>query len=118
LPSDIHASSVADDGIGNSFDACIDADNRHRYNFIFSLVEEAMIGDPVYLVAVIIEFLRSATIEKLKVPSNLYAMIIRFLSYSDHYAKLGMLITNKILEPSREVALQLIGTGHIGKLKS
>ncbi|XP_047333835.1 regulator of MON1-CCZ1 complex [Impatiens glandulifera] len=81
------------------------------YTFVFAPVEEEMSGDSSYLVAVIIEFLRSTNLERIKVHPNVYALIIQLLARNDRYAELGMFIVNKILEPSKEVALQLLESG-------
>ncbi|KAK7285445.1 hypothetical protein RJT34_20218 [Clitoria ternatea] len=81
------------------------------YSFIFSPVDEEMVGDPSYLVAIIIEFLHSANLEKIRVLPNLYVLIIQLLARNERYAELGLFVLNKILEPSKEVALQLLESG-------
>ncbi|XP_057983355.1 uncharacterized protein LOC131168135 isoform X2 [Malania oleifera] len=81
------------------------------YSFVFAPVEEEMTGDPSYLIAIIVEFLRSCNVEKIKVHSNLYVLTIQLLARNDRFAELGLFIINKILEPSKEVALQLLESG-------
>ncbi|KAI3926945.1 hypothetical protein MKX01_032860 [Papaver californicum] len=81
------------------------------YQFVFAHVEEEMAGDPAYLVAIIVEYLRSAASEKLKVHPNLNTMIIQLLARSERFAELWMFVLNKIVEPSKEVALQLLESG-------
>lgn len=81
------------------------------YSFIFSPVDEEMVGDPSYLVAIIIEFLHSANSEKIRVLPNAYVLIIQLLARNERYAELGLFVLNKILEPSKEVALQLLESG-------
>lgn len=81
------------------------------YEFVFSPVEEEMVGEPCYLVSIILEFLRSANVEKVKVPPNIYALTIQLLARSERFAELGLFIINKILEPSKEVAFQLLESG-------
>ncbi|KAK9290210.1 hypothetical protein L1049_008376 [Liquidambar formosana] len=81
------------------------------YSFVFAPVEEEMAGDPSYLVAIIVEFLRSASLEKIRVHPNLYVLIIQLLARNEHYAELGLFVINKIIEPSKEVALQLLESG-------
>lgn len=81
------------------------------YNFVFSPVDEEMVGDPSYLVAIIVEFLHSANLEKIRVLPNLYVLIIQLLVRNERYAELGLFVVNKILEPSKEVALQLLESG-------
>ncbi|XP_010257533.1 PREDICTED: uncharacterized protein C18orf8 isoform X2 [Nelumbo nucifera] len=81
------------------------------YCSVFALIEEEMAGDPAYLVAIIVEYLRSAAVEKLKVHPNLYVLTVQLLARSDRYAELGLFVMNKILEPSKEVALQLLESG-------
>ncbi|KAG2683267.1 hypothetical protein I3843_10G024200 [Carya illinoinensis] len=81
------------------------------YSFIFAPIEEEMVGDPSYLVAIIIEFLHSANSEKVKVHPNLYVLTIQLLARYERYAELGLYVINKIVEPSKEVALQLLESG-------
>ncbi|KAH7683747.1 Phosphoinositide 3-kinase accessory (PIK) domain-containing protein [Dioscorea alata] len=81
------------------------------YNSVFAVVEEEMGGDPAYLVAIIVEFLRSVSKEKFKVHPNIYVMIIQLLARNNRYSEIGMFLVNKILEPSKEVALQLLESG-------
>ncbi|KAJ6316596.1 hypothetical protein OIU78_019806 [Salix suchowensis] len=78
------------------------------YSLLFAPVEEEMVGDPSYLVAIIVEFLRSASSEKIKVQPNIYVLTIQLLARNERYAELSMFILNKILEPSKEVAMQLL----------
>ncbi|KAI3995581.1 hypothetical protein MKX01_023326 [Papaver californicum] len=81
------------------------------YQFVFAPVEEEMSGDPAYLVAIIVEYLRSAASEKFKVHPNLNMMTTQLLARSGRFAKLWMFVLNKIVEPSKEVALQLLESG-------
>ncbi|KAG6693996.1 hypothetical protein I3842_09G028000 [Carya illinoinensis] len=81
------------------------------YGFVFTPVEEEMVGDPSYLVAIIVEFLHSANSEKIKVHPNLYVLTIQLLARNERYTELGLFVINKILEPSKEVALQLLESG-------
>ncbi|XP_060208808.1 uncharacterized protein LOC132636117 isoform X1 [Lycium barbarum] len=80
-------------------------------SFVFAPVEEEMAGDACYLVAIIVEFLRSANLERLKVPLNIYVLMIQLLARNENYAQLGLFIMNKIIEPSKEVAMQLLASG-------
>ncbi|GAV63987.1 LOW QUALITY PROTEIN: Mic1 domain-containing protein [Cephalotus follicularis] len=81
------------------------------YRSVFAPVEEEMVGDPSYLIAIIVEFLHSACLEKVKVHPNLYVLVIQLLARNERYAELGSFVINKILEPSKEVALQLLESG-------
>ncbi|KAK9921636.1 hypothetical protein M0R45_030139 [Rubus argutus] len=81
------------------------------YSFVFAPVEEEMVGEPSYLVAIIVEFLRSANLERVEVHPNLYVLTIQLLARSERYAELGLFVLNKILEPSKEVAMQLLESG-------
>lgn len=81
------------------------------YHFVLAVVEDEMGGDPSYLVSVIVEFLQSASREKLRVHPNVYVMTIQLLVRNNRYAELGLFIINKIIEPSKEVALQLLESG-------
>ncbi|KAK3020355.1 hypothetical protein RJ639_045339 [Escallonia herrerae] len=81
------------------------------YSSVFAPVEEEMGGDASYLVAIIIEYLRSANLEKVKVYPSISVLTVRLLTQNERYAELGLFIINKILEPSKEVALQLLESG-------
>ncbi|KAK6149244.1 hypothetical protein DH2020_016769 [Rehmannia glutinosa] len=81
------------------------------YTYVFAPVEEEMAGDGSYLTAIIVEFLRSASLEKLKVHPNTYVLMVQILARDERYAELGLFIMNKIIEPSKEVALQLLESG-------
>ncbi|XP_021282386.1 uncharacterized protein LOC110415157 [Herrania umbratica] len=81
------------------------------YKFVFAPIEEEMVGEPSYLVAIILEFCRSASLEKVKVHPNLCVLTIQLLARSERYAELSLFIINKIIEPSKEVALQLLESG-------
>ncbi|KAJ9554827.1 hypothetical protein OSB04_009441 [Centaurea solstitialis] len=83
------------------------------YDFVFASVEEEMIADASYLFAIIVEFIRSANVEKIKLHPNIYVMVVRLLGRNERYAELGQFILNKIIEPSKEVALQLLETGRL-----
>ncbi|KAG0456669.1 hypothetical protein HPP92_024457 [Vanilla planifolia] len=82
------------------------------YHFVFAIIEDEMGGDPSYLVSILVEYLRSACKEKLKVQPNLHVMMIQLLARSNRFSELGLFVINKILEPSKEVALQLCESGH------
>lgn len=82
------------------------------YHFVLAVVEDEMGGDPSYLVSVIVEFLQSVSKEKLEVHPNVYVMTIQLLARNNRYAELGGFIINKIIEPSKEVAVQLLVSGH------
>ncbi|WCJ34057.1 hypothetical protein M5689_015383 [Euphorbia peplus] len=81
------------------------------YTFVFAPVEEEMVGDPSYLVAIIVEFLRSTNLERIKVHPNLYVLTIQLLARNERYTELTLFIMNKVLEPSKEVAMQLLESG-------
>ncbi|KAL6555475.1 hypothetical protein OROGR_006733 [Orobanche gracilis] len=78
---------------------------------VFSIVEEEIAGDGSYLTAIVVEFLRSASSEKIKVHPNTYILMVQILARDEQYAELGLFIMNKIIEPSKEVALQLLESG-------
>ncbi|GAB4843759.1 hypothetical protein Ancab_013724 [Ancistrocladus abbreviatus] len=81
------------------------------YQFVLAPVDEEMAGDPAYLVAIIVEFLHSANLERIKVHLNLYVLTVQLLARTERYAELGLFIINKIIEPSKEVAYQLLESG-------
>ncbi|KAK3153659.1 hypothetical protein QOZ80_2BG0179240 [Eleusine coracana subsp. coracana] len=81
------------------------------FQSVFALVEDEMMGDPGYLIAVIMEFLRSASKAGLKAPPNFYVMMATLLARSNRYAEIALFVSNKILEPSKELAVQLMGLG-------
>ncbi|KAL0359398.1 UNVERIFIED_CONTAM: Regulator of MON1-CCZ1 complex [Sesamum angustifolium] len=81
------------------------------YGSVFTPVDEEMGGDGSYLTAILVEFLRSASLEKLKVDPNIYVLMAQILGRDERYAELGLFVMNKIIEPSKEVALQLLESG-------
>ncbi|XP_010486883.1 PREDICTED: uncharacterized protein C18orf8-like isoform X3 [Camelina sativa] len=81
------------------------------YKFVFAFVEEMMVEESEYLVAIITEFLRSISAEKLKMDLNIYVMTVRLLAYSKRFTELSLFTTSKIIEPSKEVAFQLLESG-------
>lgn len=81
------------------------------YNLVFSHIEDEMSGEPTYMVSILVEYFRSAALEKLKVHPNLNVMTIQLLARSESYAELGLAVIHKILEPSKEAALQLLASG-------
>ncbi|CAN1278024.1 Regulator of MON1-CCZ1 complex [Linum perenne] len=81
------------------------------YTCVFAPVEETMDGDPSYLVSIIVEFLRSTNSEKIKVHPNIYILTIQLLAHNGRFAELSLFIINKVLEPSKEVAMQLLESG-------
>nr|CAB3494834.1 unnamed protein product [Digitaria exilis] len=81
------------------------------FQSVFAVVEDEMMGDPAYLAAVIMEFLRSASKAGLKAPSNLYVMMATLLARSNRYAEIALFVSNKIMEPSKELAVQLMEIG-------
>lgn len=81
------------------------------YCFVFSSVDEEMTGDPAYLIAIIVEFLRSATLEKIRVYPSIYVLMIQLLARGERYGELGLFVIDKIIEPSKEVAYQLLESG-------
>lgn len=104
--SNVNNSELNDSQINS---AAITSDEM--YSFVFAPVEEEMAGDSFYLASVIIEFLRSSNIEKVRVHPNNYLLTIRLLARTERYPELGLFITNKIIEPSKEVAFQLLESG-------
>ncbi|XP_041991013.1 regulator of MON1-CCZ1 complex-like isoform X1 [Salvia splendens] len=81
------------------------------YSHVFSPIVEEMMGDGSYLTAIIAEFLRSCSLEKLKVYPNTYVLLVQILARDERYAELELFIMNKIIEHSKEVALQLLDSG-------
>eukprot|EP01018_Ginkgo_biloba_P005092 Gb_13564 [translate_table: standard] len=66
------------------------------YKNVFALVEEEMAGDPMYLVALIVEYFRSAAAEKLKVHPGLHVLIVQLLARDERYAELAQFVSNKL----------------------
>ncbi|KAG8091359.1 hypothetical protein GUJ93_ZPchr0012g21692 [Zizania palustris] len=81
------------------------------FESVFVLVEDEMMGDPAYLVSIIMEFLRSVSKAGLKAPPNLYVMTTTLLAHSNRYPEIMLFVSNKILEPSKELAMQLMELG-------
>ncbi|CAI9779419.1 unnamed protein product [Fraxinus pennsylvanica] len=89
--------------------AAISPADLHR--FVFAAIEEEMAGDASYLVSIVVEFVRSACFEKLKVDPNTYVFMVQLLARDERYEELGLFVINKIIEPSKDVALQLLESG-------
>ncbi|KAE8713153.1 hypothetical protein F3Y22_tig00110213pilonHSYRG00023 [Hibiscus syriacus] len=66
------------------------------YKFVFVPIKEEMIGEPSYLVSIILELFRSANLEKVKVHPNLFVLTIQLLACSGQYAELGLFVINKV----------------------
>ncbi|CAN0927566.1 Regulator of MON1-CCZ1 complex [Linum grandiflorum] len=123
--TEVQSSSSDNQQLGTNNDQ-LNADNSERqgsqvtspaispdeiYQCVFAPVEEVMDGDPSYLVAIIVEFLRSTNSEKIKVHPNIYVLTIQLLARNGRFAELSLFIINKVLEPSKEVAVQLLESG-------
>ncbi|KAL2518683.1 Nucleolar 27S pre-rRNA processing [Abeliophyllum distichum] len=74
--------------------AAISPADLHR--FVFAAIEEEMAGDSSYLVSIIVEFLRSASLEKLKVDPNIYVLIVQLIAREERYEELGLFVLNKV----------------------
>ncbi|KAL2498243.1 Urb2 domain-containing protein [Abeliophyllum distichum] len=74
--------------------AAISPADLHR--FVFAAIEEQMAGDSSYLVSIIVEFLRSASLEKLKVDPNIYVLIVQLIAREERYEELGLFVLNKV----------------------
>uniref|UniRef100_A0A0E0EXI1 Uncharacterized protein n=1 Tax=Oryza meridionalis TaxID=40149 RepID=A0A0E0EXI1_9ORYZ len=81
------------------------------FESVFVLVEDEMMADPAYLISIIMEFLRSVSRAGLKAPPNLYVMMTTLLARSNRYPEIALFVSNKILEPSKELAMQLMELG-------
>ncbi|KAF0892063.1 hypothetical protein E2562_013459 [Oryza meyeriana var. granulata] len=81
------------------------------FESVFVLVEDEMMADPAYLISIIMEFLRSVSKAGLRAPPNLYVMMATLLARSNRYPEIALFVSNKILEPSKELALQLMELG-------
>lgn len=87
----------------------ISPDEMHRS--VFRVIEEEVAVESTFLAATIIEYMRSAAAEKLKIPPGLQVLVVQLLARDERYAELWHFIYSKILEPSRELALQLLQAG-------
>nr|GEV60227.1 ribonuclease H-like domain-containing protein [Tanacetum cinerariifolium] len=65
------------------------------YSFVFASLDKEMTVDASYLFAIIIEFIRSANLEKIKLHPNIYVLAVRLLARNVRYAELGLCIMNK-----------------------
>lgn len=119
---DINSSNPQENLMGSELNASVSEQQESQvtsaaippddlYSFVFASVEEEMVTDASYLFAIIVEFIRSASSEKIKVHPNLYVLAVRLLGRNERYAELGQFILNKIIEPSKEVALELLESG-------
>ncbi|KAG6470688.1 hypothetical protein ZIOFF_071765 [Zingiber officinale] len=105
-------STRTDSGVSNQLDTqptSVAISLDEMFQFAFAPVEEELRADLSYLIAVIMEFLHCSMKEKLKVPPDLFAMVIQVRS--NRHSELALFVINKILEPSKEVALQLLEQG-------
>ncbi|BBM97276.1 regulator of MON1-CCZ1 complex [Marchantia polymorpha subsp. ruderalis] len=78
---------------------------------VFNVIEEEMTVDSTFLVAAILEYMRSAAAEQIKVNSGLHVLLIQLLAQEQRYYELWQLVIGKVLPPSRPVAIQLLETG-------
>lgn len=111
--SAMHSEKPTDNAvqISGAVVAAISPDEMHR--FVFSLIEEEMVVDSAFLLSTVIEYMRSAATGKLKVPPGLQALVIQLLAKDSRYVEIWHFIYNKIIEPSREVAVQLVEAGKV-----
>ncbi|KAK4404977.1 Regulator of MON1-CCZ1 complex [Sesamum angolense] len=111
VPSNNQLNSNASERHQPQVTASAAASPADLYGSVFAPVDEEMGGDGSYLTAILVEFLRSASLEKLKVDPNIYVLMAQILGRDERYAELGLFVMNKIIEPSKEVALQLLESG-------
>ncbi|KAG6541704.1 hypothetical protein Mapa_016969 [Marchantia paleacea] len=78
---------------------------------VFNVIEEEMTVDSTFLVAAILEYMRSAAAEQIKVNSGLHVLLVQLLAQEQRYYELWQLVIGKVLPPSRPVAIQLLETG-------
>ncbi|KAL2650621.1 hypothetical protein R1flu_018749 [Riccia fluitans] len=78
---------------------------------VFNVVEEEMTVDSTYLVAAIIEYMRSAAAEQVKVNSGLHVLLVQLLAQEQRYHEIWQLVVGKVVPPSRPVAIKLLETG-------
>ncbi|KAL3700935.1 hypothetical protein R1sor_018957 [Riccia sorocarpa] len=78
---------------------------------VFSAIEEEMTVDSTYLVAIIIDYLRSAAAEQIQVNSGLHVLLVHLLAQEQRYHEIWQLVVGKVLPPSRPVAIKLLETG-------
>ncbi|CAK9200218.1 unnamed protein product [Sphagnum troendelagicum] len=78
---------------------------------VFMSVEEETVVDTIFLVSVIVEYMRSAAREHVRVPPGLQAFVVKLLARDERFNELHQFIAGKLVEPSRAVALQLVEVG-------
>jgi hypothetical protein len=78
---------------------------------VFMAVEEEAVVDTIFLVSVIVEYMRSAAREHVRVPPGLQAFVVKLLARDERFNELHQFIAGKLVEPSRAVALQLVEVG-------
>lgn len=78
---------------------------------VFAVINDDMEVEPSFLGAAIIQYMRSAATEKLKVPVDLQVLLIQLFARDERYAELMHFARTKILEPSKEIAKQLLQLG-------
>lgn len=78
---------------------------------VFAVINDDMEVEPSFLGAAIIQYMRSAAMEKLKVPVDLQVLLIQLFARDERYAELMHFARTKILELSKEIAKQLLQVG-------
>ncbi|KAI5055890.1 hypothetical protein GOP47_0029706 [Adiantum capillus-veneris] len=84
---------------------------EEMHDHVFAVIHDDMEVEPTFLGAAIIQYMRSAVMEKLKVPADLQALLIQLFARDERYAELMHFVRTKVLEPSKEVAKQLLQVG-------
>jgi len=78
---------------------------------VFLAIEEEMAVDSTFLVAAIVEYMRSTSKEHVRIPPGLQVLVVQLLGREEKYDELRQFIAGKVIEPSRAVAVQLLEVG-------
>uniref|UniRef100_A0A6B2KYX7 Uncharacterized protein n=1 Tax=Arcella intermedia TaxID=1963864 RepID=A0A6B2KYX7_9EUKA len=107
--------------VGGKFDTIIEEQNRvdgqmlieqeDMYTRVFNWVEEQNAVDFKYLVAVIVEYIRSLNFQYLSVKSFIYEIVIRLLVQNNRFYQLHQFIQYHVISDSQHVAYQLLYLG-------
>ncbi|KAH7279474.1 hypothetical protein KP509_37G021500 [Ceratopteris richardii] len=84
---------------------------EEMYHHVFAVIDNETDVDSSTLIAAIIQYLRSAASEKLNFPVDLQLLLIKLLTKEKRYPELMHLVRTKVLEPSKEVAKEMLQVG-------
>ncbi|KAH7280471.1 hypothetical protein KP509_37G069200 [Ceratopteris richardii] len=94
---------------GNVTVSAISPEEMHFH--VFVLINDEMEVEASFLAASIIQYMQSAVTEKLKVPAEIQVLLIDLLAREKRYGEIMHFVRTKVVDPSKEVAKQLLQIG-------